>query len=528
MRTAPLAFPCYNAETRSRWLLITYTKPGGTYVHMAVAAEVRQAKKTPMATPPASPPTATMPAARKPLHLLLLSLSLPVLLLLLSLVFLLSHTTFSLLVCPLLPLPPSRRNATSTSSSRSNSLGVSMDKTLQAFHASTPPPSLPSRSNATSTISSGSASLGVSMDNKTVQSFHTPVAAPPPPAAASLPAAPASAAKISSNSKKASAKRNKSLIKLLLRSTPQTRRFAARADELFAAPCTARFFMTWLSPLAQFGRRELLVLESLFRWHRGACLLVASDTMDTPGGMARLAPFLERGLRVAVASPDFAYLLDGTPAESWLAAVKRGGVKPGSVPLGQNLSNLLRLALLYRYGGAYLDADVVVLRPFAGVLRNAVGAQAVDEATGEWRRLNNAVMVFDAAHPLLREFIAEFAAAFDGSKWGHNGPYLVSRVAARLRHHRSPEGLGGLTVLPPRAFYPVHWSKIAGMFVAPKDGKGESWVKAQVESIRGGSYGIHLWNRESRTLEVEEGSVIGRLISESCLFCNSSMFVKQE
>ncbi|CAN6268639.1 unnamed protein product [Urochloa humidicola] len=516
MRTAPLAFPCYNAETRSRWLL-TYTKPGGvTYVYMAVVAEVRQAKKSSMATPPASPPPTTIPAARKPLHLFLLSLSLPVLLLLLSVVFLLSHTTFSLLICRLLPQPPSRSNATNTASS-SNNLGVSMDKTLQ-FYASTPPPSL--MRNATSTITSG-ASLGVSMD-MTVQAFHAPVAAPPPP----LPAAPASATKTSSNSKKASAKRNKSLIKLLLRSTPQTRRFAARADELFSAPCTARFFMTWLSPLAQFGRRELLVLESLFRWHRGACLLVASDTMDTAGGMARLAPFLERGLRVAVASPDFAYLLDGTPAEPWLGAVKRGGVKPGSVPLGQNLSNLLRLALLYRYGGAYIDADVVVLRPFAGVLHNAVGAQAVDEATGEWRRLNNAVMVFDAAHPLLREFIAEFAAAFDGSKWGHNGPYLVSRVAERLRHHRSP-GLG-FTVLPPRAFYPVHWSKIAGMFVAPKNGKGERWVKAKVESIRGESYGIHLWNRESRSLEVEEGSVIGRLISESCLFCNSSMFVKQE
>ncbi|CAN6235711.1 unnamed protein product [Urochloa humidicola] len=248
-----------------------------------------------------------------------------------------------------------------------------MDKTLQAFHASTPPPSLPSRRNATSTISSG-ASLGLSMDkNKTVQlqAFHAPVAAPPPP----LPASAAKTKTSSSNSKKASAKRNKSLVKLLLRSTPRTRRFAARADELFAAPCAGgRFFMTWLSPLAQFGRRELLVLESLFRWHRGACLLVASDTMDSAGGAARLRPFLDRGLRVAVASPDFAYLLDGTPAEPWLAAARRGGVKPGSVPLGQNLSNLLRLALLYRYGGAYLDADVVVLRPFAGVLRNAVGA----------------------------------------------------------------------------------------------------------------------------------------------------------
>ncbi|OEL35438.1 hypothetical protein BAE44_0003545 [Dichanthelium oligosanthes] len=476
-----------------------------TYVHMAVAAKVRQAKSSIMATPPASP-TTTTPASRKPLSLLLLSLSLPVLLLLLSVVFILSHTTFSLLICPLLPRPPSRRNASTSGSS--NSYGVSMDKTLQAFHASTPPTS---RRNATNT-SSSRASLGASMDN-TAQAFH--VAAPPPPP---LPAAPVK----TSNSKKASAKRNKSLVKLLLRSTPQTRRFAARADELFAAPCTDRFFMTWLSPLAQFGCRELLVLESLFRWHRGACLLVASDTMDSAGGRDRLRSFLDRGFRVAVASPDFAYLLNGTPAEAWLGAVQRGGVSPGSVPLGQNLSNLLRLALLYRYGGVYIDADIVVLRPFSG-LRNAIGAQAVDEATGGWRRLNNAVMVFDRAHPLLREFIAEFAAAFDGNKWGHNGPYLVSRVAARLRQRPGFD----VTVLPPRAFYPVHWSKIGGLFVAPKDRKGERWVKAKMENIKGESFGIHLWNRESRRLQMEEGSVIGRLISDSCLFCNSSMFVKQ-
>lgn len=471
-----------------------------------------------MATP--ASPTTTMPAPRKPLPLLLLSLSLPVLLLVLSLVFLLSHTTFSLLICPLLPRLSSTRNATSASRTGTGTcLGVSMDETMQAFHASMA--TTPSSRNATSS-SSGTTSIAVSVDKTLQEASHAFAAAPPPPLPSWPPPA-APAVKISSR-KKASAKRNKSLLKLLLRQTPQTRRFAARADELFAGPCTDRFFITWLSPLAQFGRRELLVLESLFRWHRGGCLLVASDTMDSEGGRDKLRPFLERGFRLAIASPDFAYLLNGTPAEAWLGAVQRGGVSLGSVPLGQNLSNLLRLALLYRYGGIYLDADVVVLRPLSD-LRNAIGAQAVDEATGDWRRLNNAVMVFDRAHPLLHEFIAEFAAAFDGSKWGHNGPYLVSRVAARLRHG-SPDL--AFTVLPPRAFYPVHWSKIGGLFVAPKERKDKRWVKAKVENIKGGSFGIHLWNRESRSLEMEEGSVIGTLISDSCLFCNSSMFVKQE
>jgi lactosylceramide 4-alpha-galactosyltransferase len=459
MRMARPAFPCYKDEMAPH---VRVAK--ATYVHMAAAlARVQQAKNS-MVTPPSSP--TMMAATRRPLSLLLSSISLPVLLLLLAIVFLVWHTTFSLFICPLLPKPTSRPNETSTSAHPD----VSIEMTMQAFHNASTPQAL-------------------------------------------LPTAPAAVK--SSKTKKASTKRNKSLLKLLLRKTPQTRRFAARAAELFAAPCTDRFFMTWLSPLSQFGSRELLVLESLFRWHPGACLLVASDTMDSAGGNDRLSPFVERGLRVVATSPDLAYLLHGTPAEPWLGSVKRGGVSPGSVPLGQNLSNLLRLALLYKYGGVYLDADVVVLRPFSGI-RNAVGAQSVDQTTGGWRRLNNAVMVFDQGHPVLREFIVEFAATFDGSKWGYNGPYLVSRVVRR-------RGAGhDVTVLPPCTFYPVDWIKIGRLFRAPKDRNGERWVKAKVENIKGESLAIHLWNRESRGLEVEDGSVIGRLVSDSCLFCNSS------
>ncbi|KAL5213570.1 hypothetical protein ABZP36_002722 [Zizania latifolia] len=460
-------------------------------MHMAAVAKVQEAKNA-MAIAPALTPTMA-PPPRKPFPLLLLSLSLPVLLLLFSLFFLLSHTAFSLLLCPLLPKTTSRPIANAMRTASAPTLDVAMDRTLRAFHASSPPPTIPP---------------------------------PPPPLLPPLPPPPPPASPPVKSNKKVSTKRNKSLLKLLLRQTNRTRRFAERAAELFASlrPCENRFFMTWFSPLEQFGRRELLVVESLFRSHRDACLLIASDTMDSEGGSERLRPFLEHGLRVVTTSPDLAYLLNGTPAEAWLGTVQRGDVSPGSVPVGQNLSNLLRLALLYKYGGVYLDADVVVLRSLSD-LRNAIGAQAVDAATGDWMRLNNAVMVFDRGHPLLREFIAEFASKFDGSKWGHNGPYLVSRVAARWRR-RKPKV--DLMVLPPAAFYPVDWNKIGGLFHAPKDRKEERWMKAKVEIIKGESFGIHLWNRESRNLEMEEGSVIGRLLSDSCLFCNSSMFAKHE
>ena len=59
-----------------------------------------------------------------------------------------------------------------------------------------------------------------------------------------------------------------------------------------------------------------------------------------------------------------------TPAETWFEEMKSGNKDPGEIPLSQNLSNLIILAVLNKYGGIYLDTDFIVLKSFAG-LRNA-------------------------------------------------------------------------------------------------------------------------------------------------------------
>ncbi|XP_016177634.1 uncharacterized protein LOC107619914 [Arachis ipaensis] len=150
--------------------------------------------------------------------------------------------------------------------------------------------------------------------------------------------------------------------------------------------------MTWISPLKAFGVRELLSMESMFKSHREACLVIVSKSMDSDTGTQILNPFVKKGFRVTASAPDFKYIFKGTHAKSWFQKLKEGNVNPGEVFLGQNLSNLLRLALLYKFGGAYIEADVVVLKIFSK-LRNTIGALNLDPRTGEWSRLNNAVLV---------------------------------------------------------------------------------------------------------------------------------------
>ncbi|GFZ03082.1 alpha 1,4-glycosyltransferase family protein [Actinidia rufa] len=322
-----------------------------------------------------------------------------------------------------------------------------------------------------------------------------------------------SSTKLSSNVIRKEGGKQKTVFKFL-RSEAGSDRFSTRVKEFFGSnSCKVRFFMTWISSIDSFRDRELLAVESLFRSHPHGCLIIVSNSMDSSRGVEILRPFLDKGFHVNSISPDFDYLLKHTVAESWFNRLRKGDVDPGEVSLGQNLSNLLRLALLYKFGGVYIDTDVILLKSLSK-LRNVIGAQTIDLETGNWSRLNNAVMVFDKGHPLLYKFIEEFALTFDGNKWGHNGPYLVSRVVSRVKGRPGFD----FDVLSPMAFYPVDWSRISGLFWGPRNETHLKWLSGKLNHIRSQSYAVHLWNRQSRKIDIEQGSIIDHLIYPILVF----------
>ncbi|KAE8686956.1 hypothetical protein F3Y22_tig00111027pilonHSYRG00584 [Hibiscus syriacus] len=302
----------------------------------------------------------------------------------------------------------------------------------------------------------------------------------------------------------------------IFKSDELTKRFHGRVLEFFNNGCEVHFFMAWISTVESFGRRETMAVESVFKSHPDGCLMILSRTMDSIRGYRNLKPLFDRGFKVMAVAPDLPFLVKNTPAEAWFNDMKSGKKDPGGIPLAQNLSNLIRLLALHKYGGIYLDTDFIVLKSFKG-LKNTIGAQNVDGTSKNWTRLNNAVLVFDMNHPLVFKFIEEFALTFDGNKWGHNGPYMVSRVVGRV------EGLAGynFTILPPMAFYPVDWIKIGSLFKEPKDRAGSRWVEAKVQQLKEKAYGVHLWNKRSSKFRVEEGSVMGRLMAVHCVLCKN-------
>ncbi|KAL9234082.1 hypothetical protein vseg_008992 [Gypsophila vaccaria] len=307
---------------------------------------------------------------------------------------------------------------------------------------------------------------------------------------------------------------------IMPRRPESTMLFSKRVKQFFVEnSCKVRVFMTWISSLNSFGSRERLCIESLFKFNPNACLLIVSNSMDTYKGAQILKPFLRMNFKVMAIAPDYRFVFKNTMGEDWYSELEKGHVKKGGISLGQNLSNLLRLALLYKYGGIYMDIDFIVIKRL-NKLKNSIGAQMVDQKTKKWSRLNNAFLIFNKKHPLLSRFIEEFALTFNGNKWGYNGPYLVSRVVERL--NETMEGPKNFTILPPRAFYVVDWVRIRSLFENPKDGQHLQWINEKIKQIEEESYAIHLWNRQSRRIKVENGSIISHLMKRSCVFCNSS------
>ncbi|KAJ8753824.1 hypothetical protein K2173_000078 [Erythroxylum novogranatense] len=290
--------------------------------------------------------------------------------------------------------------------------------------------------------------------------------------------------------------------------------FHSRVLEFFDKGCEVQIFMTWFAPAEYFGERELLSLESVFQVHPEGCLMILSKTLDSEQGYRILKPLIDLQFKIAAVTPDLSFLLSNTPGDTWLDELKLGKKGPGRIPLGQNLSNLIRLAALYKYGGVYLDTDFIVLKSFKG-LRNVIGAQSVDAVSKHWTRLNNAVLIFDRHHPLLFKFMVDFASKFDGNKWGSNGPYLVSRVVHKV------SGIPGynFTILPPTAFYPVDWIKIPGFFRKPQDLASSRWLNATLLELSENCYGVHLWNKVSKGIRIEEGCVLARLVEDHCITC---------
>lgn len=183
-----------------------------------------------------------------------------------------------------------------------------------------------------------------------------------------------------------------------------------------------------------------------------------------------------------------------TPLDLWY----RSGILKKSRWPRSHMSDILRYLTLWKYGGIYLDLDVVVTTSF-GHLTNFAGAEDWDDVAAGVIGLDTTPLGRRVADACVRDLMKNFR----GNVWGNNGPGVITRTLRRICSAKyvrdmTPARCGGFKVFSPSAFYPIHYKKWKLYF----EGKNKNATMKMLEK----AIAIHVWNKLSKSMEVHVNS----------------------
>uniref|UniRef100_A0ABD2WQ84 Alpha-1,4-N-acetylglucosaminyltransferase n=2 Tax=Trichogramma TaxID=7490 RepID=A0ABD2WQ84_9HYME len=185
-----------------------------------------------------------------------------------------------------------------------------------------------------------------------------------------------------------------------------------------------------------------------------------------------------------------------TPIEKWFAS----GILQSSRWPNSHMSDILRYLTLWKFGGIYLDLDVVVTTSLVN-LTNFAGAE-------DWMDVAAGVISFSEnglgrriANGCLRDLMRNFR----GDLWGNNGPGVITRTlqkfcSVKYAKDMTSKRCNGFKVFPPSVFYPIFYKDWRRYFQT----EDFNATMKLINSARA----IHLWNKLSFAEKVYHNSKV--------------------
>ncbi|XP_015110057.1 lactosylceramide 4-alpha-galactosyltransferase [Diachasma alloeum] len=185
-----------------------------------------------------------------------------------------------------------------------------------------------------------------------------------------------------------------------------------------------------------------------------------------------------------------------TPLEEWWSSQ----ILSNSGWPTHHMSDILRYLTLAKFGGIYLDLDVVVMKSLEQ-LTNFVGAE-------DWTNVAAGVLGFgmdDLGRRVADACLTELKTDFRGDMWSYNGPGVITRVLKKLCNaedirYMTKASCHGFTVYPPSAFYPIFYPQWDLYFT--EESKASTMREIQE------SFAIHTWNKLSSEKAIPAGSQV--------------------
>ncbi|KAJ3015370.1 UNVERIFIED_CONTAM: hypothetical protein HDU68_012759 [Siphonaria sp. JEL0065] len=237
------------------------------------------------------------------------------------------------------------------------------------------------------------------------------------------------------------------------------------------------FFLHYNEALKQ--PRRLCSVESAARQNKDHVITIFvrnKDTFEEKIKDWRISARLEE--RLAVKELNWEEAMIDTPLYEWYTQKKWASSKWPD----QNLGNAFRLGILWKYGGVYLDLDIISLNPLDGLGRSV--------ARQDKKTTNNAFFSVEAGDLFIWEVMKEFVHGFRGNKWGHNGPAAVTRT---IRKCKIPE-CKNMNLADPMRFFPFNYTSAVDQTYW--DDSCEMMGRIADESV-----GMHYWDKRLQNIQ---------------------------
>ena len=273
------------------------------------------------------------------------------------------------------------------------------------------------------------------------------------------------------------------------------------------------FFET-KSQRESFNYRQLCSIESAAKNNPNAKILVFSLSAKIIKKILKTYP------NINLKFFEVDQFLLGTFVEKWYQQNKDLILNGRYAP--NNISNLLRLVSLWKYGGYYADLDTITVRSIEPLLEYPGVMQDAET------KPNNAILNFPEKHPFIKAALDEFMSSFDGSIWGHNGPKLITRTirkfcqiknnwqilmfnksiiesnSTNLSKKSSP---CGINIFPVSFSTPLYWKSILFFFQANQ--------KFNFEQSRY-IFSLHYFSKVSNEFKVDRNSIFEYYARSHC------------
>ncbi|XP_013146958.1 PREDICTED: lactosylceramide 4-alpha-galactosyltransferase-like [Papilio polytes] len=271
------------------------------------------------------------------------------------------------------------------------------------------------------------------------------------------------------------------------------------ADGNYFSPSYKSIFFLETSCRRNLTSRELCAIESAARAHPDYQINVMFTAPISDEILKHI------GLRKKFKNVRFSRIhieeySKNTPAE---AVVSSGALNKSHWGV-EHTSDLLRYLTLYKWGGIYLDMDVVVAKRLDTLAANWV-ARECDTLVSAGAFTFSADSV---GRSIAKDAISEIQRDFRYDLWSYNGPGVLTRVLKARCNTTDVTRMNtticqGFEVYGPELFYPIKWEN------------SNEYFKARILENKD-AYVYHVWNHLTKNRTPDKDSPYAHLARTFC------------